>query len=901
LICLITYSIVFFAIFSPIKANSQESQASPNVLIMLAGTPDLPFEKKLLRSFQEKYKLAFPNAKVFFEYLDLKKLKPSNRLSLRNIIADKYENIHIDSVVYNRIESYEMMSTAASFLEQAEHFVMYYSERYDPLKYQNPPYTLAIKNDYKNMILEAYKLLDIEKVFVLVKRNESTKITDVARIQESLSDYSLTASVELIEFTTEQDIVSIVNNNAHKVALVITPFYYTLRDRGKIQREFIPQEVVNRLSAQIEVPIFVHWDTLLNDDVLGGYVISAERIADEFIEAIVAVRTGRIPSLNEQNIYEHSYNQLALEKFNVDPHALPQKTNIYNRSPSPVDLFFTEIVGASVIIAILGVMSILLFTWTRTLKSQRFQLYVSEKRLQSSNELLKVATSATKLGIWEYDIHSQELVWDDWMYKHLHKNKKDFAPSLDKLLVFLEPSEKEQLAVAFSKSISQGLGFEQNLQINIDKQRRKYFTLSAQPILSLDDKPSKLVGTLQDITEQVTRAEKLEKEKRKAQQADKAKSQFIASMSHEIRTPMNAIVVSAELLELNDLEQQQREHTTLIKSSAKSMLLTVNDILDLARVENGKMSVDKYIVNLHELIQQTMASFQHDIKEKRLKYKLVQGKNLPKYIFSDAIRIKQVLFNLIGNAIKFTSQGGIELHAHFTPERTENERTFYNSGILEFQVKDTGIGIPETSHKKVFEKFQQADNSIHQTYGGTGLGLHISREIAHLLRGSISLKSEEGLGSQFTFAIPVSIDESASDQDSVTIEDLSTLTFAGKTILIVDDIEINRFILSQLLSDSDASVVFAENGVQAIDIYKSQKVDIILMDVVMPEMDGLDATRKIRNEASEFNPNTIPIIALTAQAVHGDRDICLEAGMNEYLSKPINRTSLFLMLQKLIK
>jgi two-component system chemotaxis sensor kinase CheA len=426
--------------------------------------------------------------------------------------------------------------------------------------------------------------------------------------------------------------------------------------------------------------------------------------------------------------------------------------------------------------------------------------------------------------------------------------------------------------------------------------------------------------------------EELEQYAEQLKQSSQYKSEFLANMSHELRTPLNSLLILSQFLVENangTLNADEQEYARIINSSGNDLLALINDILDLSKVEAGKLAIEIDAVNLTELPHVMERNFTPIAEQRNLQFRIIQHPGLPYLIFSDEQRLQQILKNLLSNAFKFTESGTVTLSIR-KADLLEANIALPHAGtrdVIAFSVTDTGIGIPANKRLLIFEAFQQADGKTERKYGGTGLGLSISREFANLLGGSIMLDSEEGKGSTFTLYIPCLQSPSSMEsipmyaETSATIvstlelsepavkvnvtaataeverlpDSLNLSIFHGKHVLIVDDDVRNIFVLTKALEVQDMHVVAAHNGRQCLELLEENKeIDIILMDIMMPEMDGYQTMRHIRQNKLL---NDLPIIALTAKAMKYDRAKCLEAGASDYISKPIDLEQLLSVMR----
>jgi len=378
--------------------------------------------------------------------------------------------------------------------------------------------------------------------------------------------------------------------------------------------------------------------------------------------------------------------------------------------------------------------------------------------------------------------------------------------------------------------------------------------------------------------------------KEQAIQANIAKSTFLANMSHEIRTPMNAILGMINLSLENQLEDETRDFLGDALSSANGLLVLLNDILDLSKIESGKTEIVNANYDIEKEIQKVVSTFSLAFSAKGIYLEPHLDPRLPKCILADQLHLRQVLVNLVGNAFKFTHKGGVKIQI----ENLYHEGDIVTLLIL---VIDTGTGIPEEKYKRIFEDFSQADATVNREYGGTGLGLAISQKLVHLMGGELWVLSQLGEGSCFGFTLPCKVSESSPQiEASVLLPDLS-----GTDILLVEDNRMNQKLMLAVMSKAGVKVDVAGNGKICLEMLAHGDYQVVLMDLQMPEMGGIEATGLIRGGAAGDHQKNIPIIAMTANAFNEDKRQCLEAGMNDFISKPVKKTILFTTIQKYLQ
>ena len=400
------------------------------------------------------------------------------------------------------------------------------------------------------------------------------------------------------------------------------------------------------------------------------------------------------------------------------------------------------------------------------------------------------------------------------------------------------------------------------------------------------DEINQLYGAMKTMQRNIVeRTQELTAARSRAQVASKAKSEFLAVMSHEIRTPLNGMIGSLNLMDQKQLSEEDSEHLDTVRKSSGLLTTIINDILDYSKIEAGKFSLDNHVVDLKALLNETEQFYRPIVTEKGLLLDVKHDGLQDRYVKGDAIRIKQILNNYLNNALKFTTQGNVYLRV-----------TQIETGAFKFTVRDTGIGINAEDLDHLFKDFSQVNTGSNRTFGGTGLGLAISKRLAVLMGGDVGVDSEFGKGSCFWAELPLKLatkDEFDQQNRHEQVTEENALDGIAAKVLLVEDNKVNQMVARKLLEKQGCIVTIANHGVEALDALQKGEFHLVLMDCQMPVMDGFEATRKIRQSG-----NKIPIVALTANAQSTDRDACLEAGMNDFLSKPFEPRKLYQLISQ---
>ncbi|PDW03772.1 ATP-binding protein [Candidatus Viridilinea mediisalina] len=500
--------------------------------------------------------------------------------------------------------------------------------------------------------------------------------------------------------------------------------------------------------------------------------------------------------------------------------------------------------------------------------------------LREAVALLKATQCVAQVGGFTYVSSQQQIVCTEELYR-IHE--VPIGTVVDVALIEqLYPGQAwTDLRVSFEALETQGTAFELELPARTLTGRSIWVRMSGAALKIGEH--VRCIGTVQDITPHKHAAEELAHARDAAEAGARAKAEFLATMSHELRTPLNAIIGMTELLQDTQLDEEQQLYANTISSGGKALLALINDILDLSRIDAGRLELEEVHFELPSFLASLIHLVAHQAHQKHLALHWSYDPDLPQWVTGDEHRLRQILLNLLTNALKFTNQGEVLLHASAGVE----------AGTIQFHVRDTGIGISPEQQQRIFAPFEQADSSTARRYGGSGLGLAISHKLATLMGGQLTLQSEVNLGSSFTLTLPL---PHTIAHELEAPQPAELLPQAPLRILVAEDNPVNQILILRILEHLDHQVTIVENGSAALKAVQAQPYDLVLMDIQMPEMDGLTATRQIRALGNQIQQPRI--IALTANAFAHDRQQALAAGMDDFLSKPLQPQTLWQALQR---
>ncbi|WP_340679820.1 PAS domain S-box protein [Paraglaciecola sp.] len=514
------------------------------------------------------------------------------------------------------------------------------------------------------------------------------------------------------------------------------------------------------------------------------------------------------------------------------------------------------------------------------------ELQLAKNQAETSTLRIKLANDSAQIGVWEWDLVAGELIWDEWMYKLYGITENSFSGAYEAWSNSLHPDDMEKSKKQLDDAVA-GIGtFNPEFRVVHPNGQVRTIKASAEVIRDNDGNALKVIGVNYDITDKINAINELEAAKHKAEQATQTKSEFLSNMSHEIRTPMNAILGGLQMVNTNSLDAKSKVMLKNAVSSSKSLLTIINDILDYSKIESNKLSLEQEPFSMSDIIKSVKFEVDSIVSNKGIQLvSNIDGSFNDRWL-GDIVRVKQILLNIVSNAVKFTEKGSVNIYL--------SEILYHEKQAISIEVADTGIGMSEEAQTRIFDRFSQADNSTTRKFGGTGLGMSITLSLIRMMGGTIDIKSEMGRGTAIRVMLPLVITNKS--VSSVVQKSMTPPLLRGKKILIAEDNEINQIVVQSMLESTHAALTIVNNGKQAVEAAKKEDFDLILMDIQMPEMDGVEAMLNI----SSFNKH-IPIVALTANAMIDDVSNYLSQGFDAHIAKPIDISNLFGTLNLFLK
>ncbi|BBN82333.1 hypothetical protein PA25_23180 [Pseudoalteromonas sp. A25] len=511
-------------------------------------------------------------------------------------------------------------------------------------------------------------------------------------------------------------------------------------------------------------------------------------------------------------------------------------------------------------------------------KSIEKQLQATKEEAELSAFRMKLANDSAGIGVWEWDVITNELIWDEWMYTLYGIDETDFSGAYEAWENSVHPDDIATTKAQLFDAIAGKGRYDPEFRVVHPDGQIRTMKASAEVIRDNKGQALKIIGVNYDITDKVNAIAELKQATQAADEANRAKSEFLANMSHEIRTPMNAILGSLQLLQATPLNEDLKTILVNASSSAKSLLTLINDILDYSKIENNKLELEQQPFLFAEVVSSVRFDVDTLVSNKGISLTHTLDESFIDGWLGDIVRVKQILLNLVSNAVKFTEKGSVKIV--LSCKEHEGKKAVCVTVI------DSGIGMSETAQARIFERFEQADSSTTRKFGGTGLGMSITMSLVKLMGGTVKLTSKLGVGTTIDVILP--LEPTDRNIKSQVHKAVIAPQLDGKHILVAEDNPINQVLIRSMLKDTHATISLVENGKLAVDAVKNEHFDLILMDIQMPEMDGVEAL----NEISKIKPD-IDIVALTANVMVADVERYLQQGFVAHIGKPVDMNHLY--------
>ncbi len=514
------------------------------------------------------------------------------------------------------------------------------------------------------------------------------------------------------------------------------------------------------------------------------------------------------------------------------------------------------------------------------------QAQAAQEEAEFSTFRMKLANDSAGIGVWEWDLLTNALIWDEWMYRLYGVSPEEYSGAYEAWENSVHPDDIEMARTKLNDAV-EGTGiYTPEFRVVHPGGQVRTMKASAEVIRDENGKGLKVIGVNYDVTDKIKAINELKLAKREAEQANQSKSDFLANMSHEIRTPMNAILGGLQLLKNRELGQDNRVLVENASFSAKSLLTIINDILDYSKIQENKLDLELEPFSLIDVLDSVKFDVETQASDKGIELLEIIDDNFVDGWIGDIVRVKQILLNLVANAVKFTEQGTVKVGLSC--------KTYQGKESICINVIDSGIGMSEEAQRRIFERFVQADTSTTRKFGGTGLGMSITVNLIKMMGGNIDLRSVLNKGTTIRVLLPLEKSGKFIKEDSQ--KSVIAPQLRGKRILIAEDNEINQLVVESMLKATKADLTIVENGQLAVDAIKKEDFDLVLMDIQMPGMDGVEAQKRI----STLKVN-IPVIALTANVMVSEVNHYLEQGFVAHIGKPVDMNNLYGVLFQYLK
>lgn len=883
--------ILLVSLFSCGTSLASPSPTPQQVLVINSYHPGYPGSDDLQQGFIETLHKALPTVDITVEYLDAKRHSGTEyQHRMLELFRYKYQDKHFDLIFAADDDAFNLLENYRDSLFPKTPVIFAGTNFFHTARLKGKQLIAGI--DERPSFSEGLKLLfqlqPATREIVVVHDTTLTGHLNSAAFKEAVTTFGQKVRITWLAGLTMEQLLDRVQGL--KPGSVLFYFASFVNDNSGIV--IGSNTALQRISAVSRVPIYGGWRFSLGNGILGGSLINLHQHGLVAAEMAAKVLNGtsitNFPPLSPSP-NRFAFDARQLERFDIKQTQLPANSIIINQKPGFWATYRVALLSAST----LCLAAVLLLIYRQLLKTnQRLKLKIAE--YDRAFEMLQLSESKFATAFRSSPDSLTINLINNGIYLEVNKGFSDITgyqpeevlgKSSLELNIWVNPDDRQRLAAEVRQH-----GFMNNLEALF---RRKDGTIAiglmSARVIKVNGEQC-LLSVTRDITERKQYEENLRQARHAADAANRAKSEFLANMSHEIRTPMNGVIGMVQLLQFTELSAEQQEYLQCLDTSGKSLLSLLNDILDLSKIESGKLELEYTDFSLRRSIQDVVDTQTFLIRQKKLQLETSVGDDIPELLFGDALRFKQILLNLLGNAIKFTAAGTINITVSISERQKDSIK-------LCLGVSDTGIGMTPDVLERIFTPFEQADNSTTRHYGGTGLGLSICRRLAELMGGQIRAESATGQGSTFFVELPFTFHHGAQEPEIQPVEKKADHKIRSLKLLMAEDNEINADNICIMLKKIGHQTELARNGQEALDMLQGGSYDCILMDISMPVLGGVEATSKIR-EAEQKTGQHIPIIALTAYALRGDRERFLEKGFDGYVSKPIDLDTLAAELQR---